>query len=200
MTTLIIARHGNTFEAGEPPRRVGRRTDLPLTATGRAQAAAIGGWLKANGLMPDVVYCSTLRRTIETASLAVEATGLRQPVFQLAILDEIDYGPDENGTEAEVVARIGGDAIAAWDRDGVVPPGWLADPDALRRTWRDFAAGIRAHDDGETVLAVTSNGIARFAPCLTLDHVATAKLKTGALGVLQYRDGAWRLQGWGLLP
>jgi transcriptional regulator GlxA family with amidase domain len=31
MTTLIIARHGNTFEDGETPRRVGARTDLPLS-------------------------------------------------------------------------------------------------------------------------------------------------------------------------
>ena len=34
MTRLVIVRHGNTFEAGEPPRRIGARTDLPLTATG----------------------------------------------------------------------------------------------------------------------------------------------------------------------
>ena len=31
MTTLVVIRHGNTFEADEEPRRVGARTDLPLT-------------------------------------------------------------------------------------------------------------------------------------------------------------------------
>ena len=37
-TRLIIARHGNTFDAGDIPTRVGRRTDLPLVASGEAQA------------------------------------------------------------------------------------------------------------------------------------------------------------------
>ena len=31
---LILARHGNTFEAGETPVWVGAREDLPLTARG----------------------------------------------------------------------------------------------------------------------------------------------------------------------
>ena len=51
MTRLYIARHGNTFEAGEAPRRVGRRTDLPLTAAGRAQAEALGRRFAADGVM-----------------------------------------------------------------------------------------------------------------------------------------------------
>ena len=41
MTTLIIARHGNTFDKGDIPTRVGARTDLPLVEKGRAQAKAL---------------------------------------------------------------------------------------------------------------------------------------------------------------
>ena len=54
MITLVIARHGNTFESGETPRRVGARTDLPLTEKGRQQAQAIGHYLKEHDLIPDV--------------------------------------------------------------------------------------------------------------------------------------------------
>ena len=84
MTTLIIARHGNTFEDGEPPRRVGARTDLPLTNKGRMQARAVGLWLKENKLMPDVVYSSTLQRTIETRPTRRirETDSVAQPVYQ----------------------------------------------------------------------------------------------------------------------
>ena len=63
MTILIIARHGNTIEKGETPRRVGARTDLPMVDSGRVQARGIGHWLKTNGLYPEAVYSSQLQLT-----------------------------------------------------------------------------------------------------------------------------------------
>lgn len=205
MTTLIIARHGNTFESGEPPRRVGARTDLPLTEKGRMQARGIGLWLKENKLIPDVVYSSTLKRTLETAQLAIIESGVKQPVFQLEIFNEIDYGPDENKTENEVIARLGAQALKEWDKQAIVPKGWLADPDAIIRNWQGFAGSIRAHDDNETILVVTSNGTARFAPYITGDYNAFAaahdiKLATGAVGVMQFIDGRWVVGRWNIRP
>ena len=109
---------------------------------------------------------------------------------------KIDYGPDENQTEDAVKARIGQDAIAAWDKDGIAPPGWIADSAAIIRNWHGFAESIREHNDNEVAVVVTSNGIARFAPYLAGDfedftarHVI--KLATGALGVLTYENGRW---------
>ncbi len=205
MTTLIVARHGNTFEDGETPRRVGARTDLPLTARGRLQGRAIGLWLKDNTLIPDVVYSSVLQRTVETAKLAVQETGVKQPVFQLAIFNEIDYGPDEDRPEDEVVARIGKDALKAWEEQAVVPEGWKADPAAIIDNWQGFGRRVREHDDNEIVLAVTSNGIARFAPHLTgdFDGFAAAhglKLATGALGILRHADNRWTVEHWNIRP
>ncbi len=204
-TTLIIARHGNTFEDGELPRRVGARTDLPLTDKGRMQARALGLWLKDNRLMPDVVYSSTLRRTIETAKLAIRETGVAQPVYQLAIFDEIDYGPDENRTEDEVAARLGVQVLNDWDKHATVPDGWNADPAQIVRNWQGFAERIREHEDGEVVVVVTSNGVARFAPHLTGDFESfigahKPKLATGAIGVMQFDGGRWTVKNWNLTP
>jgi broad specificity phosphatase PhoE len=53
MTRIVIVRHGNTFEAGETPRRIGARTDLPLTADGQAQADALGRWFAAQRAVDD---------------------------------------------------------------------------------------------------------------------------------------------------
>lgn len=204
-TTLIIARHGNTFEPGQTPRRVGGRTDLPLTAAGREQARAIGRYLRAHDLVPDVAYASTLQRTIETADIAVREAGLKQPVFSLSIFDEIDYGPDENKTEDEVIARIGADAIRQWDDHAVVPDGWAADPQAIITHWNGFARQITEHGDGEIILAVTSNGIARFAPHITGDFESfrtTYKLKiaTGALCILAHDGAHWTVRAWNVRP
>lgn len=203
-TTLIIARHGNTFESGETPRRVGARTDLSLTEAGREQARAIGRYLRAHELVPDVAYSSTLRRTIETADLAVREC-LKQPVFPLAIFDEIDYGPDENKTEDEVVARIGADALKDWDDHAAVPPGWHADPARITENWHGFAKQITEHGDGEIVLAVTSNGIARFAPHITGDFESfrknnSLKIATGALCILDHDGIRWSIRAWNLRP
>lgn len=205
MTTLVIARHGNTFEEGEAPRRVGARTDIPLTEKGREQARAMGTWLKENRLVPDAAYSSNLRRTIETGEIAVRAAGHPQHIYALDIFDEIDYGPDENKTEEDVRARLGQQAIRDWDENATVPDGWCADPAAIIRNWRDFATHIRAHDDGETILVVTSNGIARFAPHLTGDFEGfrkahSLKIATGALCVLHYGGQSWEIREWNLKP
>lgn len=204
-TTLIIARHGNTFESGEKPRRVGARTDLPLTETGRAQGRAIGRYLREHDLIPDVAYASTLRRTIETADLAVRESGLKQPVFSLAIFDEIDYGPDEDKDEETVIARIGADAIKNWDELGIVPDGWQADPQAIINNWHGFARQITEHGDGEKILAVTSNGIARFAPYIAGDFEGfranyRLKIATGALCILRHDGTAWHVADWNVRP
>ena len=205
MTALIIARHGNTFAAGDTPTRVGARTDLPLVDKGREQAKAIGRYIKDNHLIPDVVYSSTLQRTIETAEIAVKESGITNPVFQLAIFNEIDYGPDENRIEADVIARIGEQAIKDWDEQAIVPDGWDIEPQEVIQNWMLFAEQIAAHDDDETVLVVTSNGIARFAPYITGDFEGfrsahNIKLSTGALGILKCDGGVWRVDGWNVRP
>lgn len=214
MTTLIIARHGNTFGPGDTPTRVGAKTDLPLVDKGLKQAQALGRYLKDNNLIPDVAYSSTLMRTKQTAEIALKEAGKSLPVYALGIFDEIDYGPDENKPEAEVIARIGKEAIAAWDKNAIVPDGWEVDPDETIRDWQSFAhQATKTHDTvtnnvldiDETVLVVTSNGIARFAPHITNNFDAfvekySIKLPTGALGILRFTDDNWHIVDWGIVP
>lgn len=205
MTTLIIARHGNTFGPGDTVTYVGGRTDLPLVEKGVEQAKALGRYLKDNRLIPDVVYSSLLKRTQETARIAVKESGVTNPVFPLEIFNEIDYGPDENRPADEVKARIGEAALKAWEEEALPPPGWLVDPVQIIRNWQGFADQICAHDDNETVLVVTSNGIARFAPYITGDYETfraefSPKLATGSLGILRHESGRWLVKEWGIKP
>lgn len=197
VTTLIIARHGNTFEAHETPRRVGARTDLSLTEKGRDQAQAIGRYLRDHNLSPDIVYTSHLKRTIETAALAVPD----MPPQPLELFNEIDYGADENKTDEEVVARIGAQALKDWDDHATVPQGWNADPQKIISDLKDFAAGLVTHFAGQKILVVTSNGIARFFPHLTddFDSFRAAhglKIATGSLCILERDDKGWVVKLW----
>ena len=162
---LLIARHGNTLNPGEPPRRVGARTDDPLVET--EKASAIGRYLKTHDFIPDAVFSSPLKRTHQTVSIALETAGFSHIKIQTdEIFREIDYGPDENRVEDEVIARVGQEAIAAWNEQAKVPEGWLVDPAGIEQDWLAFGKRIEAQYPNGKILVMTSNGIARFSPIL----------------------------------
>lgn len=205
MTTLLIARHGNTFGPQDVVTRVGSRTDLPLVEAGLAQATRLGAYLKAEGLIPHKVFSSQLKRTIQTAEAALRAMGHSVEIDTLKVFNEIDYGPDENKPEAEVVARLGESAIKAWDNHGTVPPGWLVDVAHLKTAWLDFGLRVVSEFRGQRVLVVTSNGIARFAPVLTGDWESFVsshplKISPGALCRFEHDGARWLCSSWNHRP
>ncbi len=199
---LVIARHGNTFAPGEPPRRIGAATDVPLVESGREQAALLGKHFAAEGWQFTQVLASPLQRTRESAILIVAAMGGGPAIESRDWLAEIDHGPDENREEAEVIARIGEAALASWDAHGVAPAGWHVDGPTRLAAWRDFFAQV---PEGVSLL-VTSNGAARFGLMATaeLSEQAAAlpslKLATGAYGVIAVDLGRPRLIAWNRRP
>lgn len=199
MGRIIVCRHGNTFDKGDVVTRVGGRTDLPLSSSGRAQAEALAKHFA--GMRFVAAYCSSLRRTRETAE-AILGADLESPALDvLPFLTEIDYGPDENVPEEAVVARIGEDALKAWEEDSIVPDGWRVDKEAIRAGWRALLVQAAARPETDNILVVTSNGIARFLP----DVVDAApvglqpKLKTGAWGEVECNGGS-RIVAWNRRP
>lgn len=205
-TRLIIARHGNTFAPGDTPTRVGQRTDLPLVASGEAQARRIGDYLRRHEMVPDVVFAAPLKRSCDTARLVLEVLGCDLPITIDTRFNEIDYGPDENQPESVVVARIGAQALRDWNEYAKVPPGWQADPQAIIHDWLAFGDTCRRSYGGQTVLVVTSNGIARFAPHLTGDFEGFIrrqrgiKIATGALCFLHLQGSQWLIERWNARP
>ena len=128
LTTLIIARHGNTFAPGETPRRIGVRTDLTLVESGHEQARKLGYYIRQHNLVPDRVLTSSLHRARQTGEIASIEFGIHVPVQNSSLFNEIDYGPDENKPESDVIARIGKDALAAWDEHGIHAAGLVTRP------------------------------------------------------------------------
>ena len=166
-TRLIVVRHGNTFAKGETPRRVGARTDLSLTEELRPRS--VGCYLKDNNILPDVIFSGPLKRHLETAKLILKQVGLDKEIHIEDNFNEIDYGPDENKTEDEVVARIGQQAIDAWNDDATLPDGWDVDVNEIISAWQDFANEAEQKHKDKNILLVSSNGTIRFAPYITGD-------------------------------
>ncbi len=203
MPKVICVRHGNTFLAGEEPRRVGGRTDLPLVPSGEAQAVKLGQHFALAGVKFSEVVCSPLRRTRQTAERILQTMGTPVAPHSVAFLREIDYGPDEDQPESVVRARLGESAVARWESDGVVPDGWLLDPPSLVQSWREFFRAQHRNAPDHVTLVVTSNGIARFlldACDEGAQGVASRKIRTGAFGEIELSAGKARLLRWDVRP
>lgn len=222
--TLIVARHGNTFNSGDVILRVGARTDLPLTEQGHEQGRRLGESLLKKGLTPGHIYYAPLRRTYETATDV--ASVFSQNTIEMSaeeFLMELDYGQDDGLPENEVLVNlglaeipcdesvvqdeerlkeIGRSALEAWDSRRILPKVWggLSNRvSSLGRQWREFADSIVQKAQTQPVVAVTSNGVARFALDLLSDEgekPVKQKLSTGAYGVFRFNGSVWRLVEW----
>ncbi|RIJ23783.1 histidine phosphatase family protein [Henriciella barbarensis] len=204
--TLYIVRHGNTFDKGDTVTRVGARTDLALSRSGEAQATALGAHFRDRGIAFSQAIAGPLKRTRQTADAILSAQA-NPPELEIGnFLREIDYGPDENKPEDEVIARIGKDALDAWEREAVPPPGWRFDPAAIEGQWQSLFAKLAKSAGDGPVLIVTSNGIARFAlTAAGLKPDSTRhdnlKLKTGAYGIFHLDEaGDVSLADWNIRP
>ncbi|KQO04811.1 phosphoglycerate mutase [Sphingomonas sp. Leaf242] len=207
MRTFVIVRHGNTFADHEAPRRIGARTDLPLVASGHEQAHRLGGYFAEQGWRFDTILCSPLLRTRETAEAIRGAFDDAPTVIPAPLLAEIDHGQDEDRIESEVIARIGSDALAAWEAHGVAPPGWVVDAPARLAGWRAlFTEQAFTEQVGSTTLLVTSNGAARFALLADAALMTQAcalpslKLRTGAFGIIRSSDAGLQCVAWDRRP
>lgn len=200
MSKVYIVRHGNTFDPGDIVTRVGARTDLALSESGKAQAKALGTYFEAKKFKFQTAACSPLRRTRETAKAILGATDSPAQLRVETFLTELDYGPDENKPESEVIARIGEPAIREWDETARLPDGWHLDVGALCEAWRNYFSAARSAPS--PALIVTSNGVARFLfkalDLATVGH--DIKLKTGAFGHLRFEDNEWKLEQWNVRP
>lgn len=204
MTDIFIVRHGNTFDKGDIVTRVGARTDLVLSKSGQAQAERLA--IHFRDIVPGgfgAAFCSELQRTRQTAEAILAAYKERPSLQVLDFLREVDYGPDENQPEDQVVARVGEAALQAWDQDAVPPPGWHVSPDQLIAEWTSLLNALSGPQQFPPVLIVTSNGIARFV----LDAVTkvqrfpeSIKLKTGAYGLIRTRKDGATLVDWNVRP
>ena len=197
---IVICRHGNTFDKGDVVTRVGARTDLPLSKSGRAQAQQLAEHFSVSNFVFSEAFCSPLKRTQQTAKSILTSKHHANKLTSLDFLTEIDYGIDENIAEVDVVFRLGQEAIDKWDEEAIPPSGWVVQPNEIIKAWKQFFENHKT-SSGD-VLVVTSNGIARFA-LDAVDEIATdapRKLRTAAYGIIEIRDGVSRVMVWDKRP
>jgi 2,3-bisphosphoglycerate-dependent phosphoglycerate mutase len=121
MATLLLLRHGqsdwnakNLFTGW---------VDVPLSATGEAEARRGGEMLGGAGLLPDVVHTSLLRRAISTANIALDVCDRHWiPVRRDWRLNERHYGALQGKDKKQTLAEFGEEQFMLWRRSYDVPP------------------------------------------------------------------------------
>ena len=182
MALLVLVRHGesqwnleNRFTGWE---------DVPLTETGRREAARAGGQLK--GTTFDVAYSSVLQRANETLDIILrELPQIDLPVIKDQALNERHYGDLQGLNKAETAKKYGDEQVHIWRRSyDVPPPGGESLKDTAARTLpyydRVIAPQVAA---GKNVLVVAHGNSLRSIVMqldkLTREQVLELNIPTG---------------------
>jgi broad specificity phosphatase PhoE len=147
---ILLIRHGRTDWNVEG--RWQGSLPVPLNDEGRAQAQALGAYLRGSGL--SAVYTSDLPRAFDTAQAVADALNL-QPCADER-LREFDLGIFQGLTRDEIIARYPSEWAALRENywDYVIPGGESrrAMQNRMFNAWQDIAASA------EGTVALVSHG------------------------------------------
>jgi 2,3-bisphosphoglycerate-dependent phosphoglycerate mutase len=119
--TLVLLRHGES-EWNAKNLFTGW-VDVPLSDKGVEEAKRGGQLLKDEGVVPDVVHTSLLRRAIVTANLALDVADLLWiPVKRSWRLNERHYGALQGKDKKQIRDEYGEEQFMLWRRSYDVPP------------------------------------------------------------------------------
>jgi len=142
---IVLFRHGHS-EWNLSDRFTGW-TDIPLTGTGLAEAAAAGRRLAQAGYAFDEVHGSVLQRTRQTAEALLAAMGTPEvPLFTTWRLNERHYGALQGLNKREIFATWGEAASRRWWRGYFEPPPPLARDDPRHPRFDPHYAGLNPDD------------------------------------------------------
>jgi probable phosphoglycerate mutase len=193
-TRICIVRHGETDWNIE--KRIQGFTDIPLNATGRAQALAMA--YNAAHHHFAAIYSSDLARALDTARAIAEREGLE--VRSLPQLRERNYGIFQGITAAEGASRY----PAAYAHYMARDPHYDFE---TGENMLDFAARVVEgidwmvrHHSGQTVCAVCHGGVLdiiyRKATGRPLETPRDFVIPNCALNWFHFDEHGWHLEKW----
>ena len=119
--TLVLLRHGESVWNAK--NLFTGWVDVDLSDKGRDEAVRGGELLVTEGLLPEVVHTSVLRRAINTANLALDTADRHWiPVRRHWRLNERHYGDLQGKDKKQTMAQFGEEQFMLWRRSYDVPP------------------------------------------------------------------------------
>ena len=200
---ILFGRHGNTFGPEDKVVWVGRESDLELVDKGWQQARAFGSALLRIGMVPDHVYCASLKRTRGFAEAMGEVQIRWQKPQIDRRLDEIHYGTWAGLTSDEISATPEGRyALEGWTAHDLWPTkaGWGCTEADIKGAIQSFIDEvILTAGPKERLVVISSNGVLRFFPRLLKiinPELPSYVMKTGHAGLISGTPGNFRVRFW----
>ena len=192
MARLCIVRHGET--AWNAERRVQGQLDVPLNATGLAQAEAIARALAREKF--DAIYSSDLARALQTAQPVAVRLGL--DIIQEKDLRERHYGIFQKHTYAEVKVLFAEDYARFLERD---PEFDFRTGESLRDFAKRSVAVIqKIANKGNNIAIFTHGGVLdevyRFIHRLPVDAPRDFSIPNCGINRIEAGAEPWRIECW----
>jgi phosphoserine phosphatase len=188
LTRFILMRHGQTQWNREE--RFRGRADLALDETGKRQAEVAALRLKEEHAV--AVYCSPVRRALQTAKIVGEKLNL--PVQPLEGLIDLDFGSFE-GLSGEEATKQHPELYRLWlQRPHEVRfPGGEGLEDVRQRVVPAVEQLAAEHKD-QAVILISHKVVCQLLMCVMLgldnSHFWQVRQDVNAINIFELRDGA----------
>ena len=196
MTRICFIRHGETD--WNVALRMQGHVDIPLNATGLAQAEALGRRFASGTIQADALYCSDLIRAQQTARPVAVALGL--PIITTPKLRERNFGRCEGLVFDEIVARYPTEAAAIKRRDPDHVPAGGESRRQYQARIRECVNELAACHPGQTLVVVTHGGVLdvvyRLASTLSIDAPRTYPIANASLNWVVVDGEKWQIEAW----
>ena len=192
---MTLVRHGET--GWNATGRIQGHLDIPLNATGRAQAAAIGERLGGEAF--DTILSSDLERALQTAIPIVRRS--RQAIVRDVRLRERHLGVLQGLTGEEAALRHPESWGAFRSRNAQARlEGGETLCEFSQRVVRLIESLLSAHA-GSKLLLVTHGGVLdavyRYTTKMPIDAPRSFPIYNTSVNVLRHRGGIWTMDTWG---
>jgi alpha-ribazole phosphatase len=188
MGTVFLLRHGETDYHVQ--HRLLGRLDVGLNDNGHQQAARVKDFF--SGTMLNAVYCSPLRRCLETASPVAEEHGLEVEAVQG--LMEVDMG-EWDGQFVAKLFQEDSERVERWMRNPsqVNIPGGEDFNAVKERVMSSIREITSRHKGEEQVLVVAHGGPIRGILCealkMDMDDMFRLQIDLASISCVRYFDG-----------
>lgn len=195
VTELVLVRHGETDWNAQG--RIQGQLDIPLNATGLAQAAAVGARLREQYF--DAIYASDLERALQTARPVVAGGG--REIRHDPRLRERHFGALQ-GLTGEEAQRLKPLVWEAYRARG--PESDLGGGESLlvfARRVADFIGQVLEAHAGGKVLLVSHGGVLdmayRHAAGMPLGVQRNFPIYNASVNILVHDGRRWSIASWG---
>ena len=199
MSKLVLLRHGQSQWNLE--NRFTGWKDIELSENGMLEAKESGRLIKEKKIPIDIVYSSALKRSIDTAIIAMKEANYDHLfnngeliIIKNIAVNERDYGDLTGLNKKETAEKYGKEQVHIWRRSyDVNPPGGESLKNVVERVKPYFENTMKKDLENRKNILLSAHGNSLRALFLilnfyTAETISTAEIPTGKPFIIEYEN------------